>query len=112
MGHQYPVNEGLQHISNDHDISGLQHDDRARFQRDGVQSYDKQTYGQSVGESQYFDAGTGGIPRHGPQERRICGLSKKLFIIVFIVLLVVVLGAIGGGIGGAMAAKNSSKYEK
>ncbi|KAK4236562.1 hypothetical protein C8A03DRAFT_35531 [Achaetomium macrosporum] len=43
-------------------------------------------------------------------EKRICGLRKRLFIIIAaIVGLVIVVAAIGGGVGGAMAARNSQK---
>jgi hypothetical protein len=43
-----------------------------------------------------------------PPEKRICGLRKRVFIIVAaIVGLVVIVAAIGGGVGGAMAARNS-----
>ncbi|CZT52063.1 uncharacterized protein RSE6_13306 [Rhynchosporium secalis] len=39
----YPATEGLQHIRHDQDqYSGLRHDERAAYKRDGIQAYDKQ----------------------------------------------------------------------
>lgn len=109
MASPYPATEGLQHISYDHEGSGLYYDDRGQFQRDGVQPYDKQTHayqGEVPHEApQYYDATAGGS---NPQ-KRICGLTRKLFIILLVVCLVIVAGAVGGGVGGAMAAKNSGK---
>ncbi|KAL2168965.1 hypothetical protein VTG60DRAFT_6607 [Thermothelomyces hinnuleus] len=44
------------------------------------------------------------------QEKRICGLRRRVFGILAVVLGVIVLAAaIGGGVGGAMASKSDSK---
>jgi len=41
-------------------------------------------------------------------EKRICGLRKRLFIIIAVVLAVVIIAAaVGGGVGGAMASRQS-----
>lgn len=41
-------------------------------------------------------------------EKRICGLRKRLFIIIAVVLaVVIVVAAVGGGVGGAMASRQS-----
>jgi hypothetical protein len=57
--------------------------------------------------------GGGGDPRllhegkdveSGRTERRICGLRRKLFLIL-VVVIVGLVAAIGGGVGGAMASK-------
>lgn len=46
------------------------------------------------------------------QEKRICGMRKKIFIIVAAILAVVVIAAaIGGGVGGSMASKKGSDNE-
>ena len=43
-------------------------------------------------------------------EKRICGLRKRLFIIIAAVIaLVIVAAGVGGGVGGAVASKGSSK---
>lgn len=99
--YQYPTTEGLQHISND--PSGLYHDDRAAYQRDGMQAYDKQALAYSQAPEHYVP------PETQPTRKRVCGLSKKMFIIVLVVLLIVIAGALGGGVGGALASKNSNK---
>ncbi|UKZ72938.1 hypothetical protein TrVFT333_000575 [Trichoderma virens FT-333] len=39
---------------------------------------------------------------------RICGLSRKMFLILVIVAVVVLAAAIGGGVGGGLAAKKSN----
>ncbi|KXX82749.1 Plasma membrane fusion protein prm-1 [Madurella mycetomatis] len=44
------------------------------------------------------------------QERRICGIRRRLFIIVAVVLAIVVIAAaVGGGVGGAMGARSASE---
>lgn len=44
-----------------------------------------------------------------PKRQRICGLSKKAFIIVLVVGIVVVLAAVLGGVlGGVLGNKNTS----
>ncbi len=43
------------------------------------------------------------------QEKRICGIRKRLFIIIAVILgVVVVAAAVGGGVGGAKAASQRS----
>jgi hypothetical protein len=43
------------------------------------------------------------------QEKRICGIRKRLFIIIAVIVgLVVVAAAVGGGVGGSRAARQSS----
>ncbi|KAL2134013.1 hypothetical protein VTI74DRAFT_1218 [Chaetomium olivicolor] len=45
-------------------------------------------------------------------EKRICGMRKKIFIIVAIILgIVVVAAAVGGGVGGSRAAKKGTDNE-
>jgi hypothetical protein len=42
-------------------------------------------------------------------EKLICGLRKRLFIIIAVIIGLVVVGAaVGGGVGGAMAARQGS----
>ncbi|KAL2075251.1 hypothetical protein VTL71DRAFT_194 [Oculimacula yallundae] len=100
----YPTTEGLQHIAHDRDqYSALHYDDRTAFQRDGIQAYDKQALAYSQAPEYYKPVTTN-------QQKRICGLSKKTFLIVLAVILLVILaGAVGGGVGGALASKNSNK---
>lgn len=99
----YPATEGLQHIAHDQ-YSGLYQDDRAAYLKNGVQAHDKQVLAYSQAP-EYYEAANGQLP-----QKRICGLSKKTFLIVLaIVLLVVVAAAVGGGVGGALASKNSNK---
>lgn len=43
------------------------------------------------------------------QEKRICGIPRRFFIIIAIVLLVVVIAAgVGGGVGGAIANRSNN----
>ncbi|KAK4097718.1 hypothetical protein N658DRAFT_433387 [Parathielavia hyrcaniae] len=43
-------------------------------------------------------------------EKRICGCSKRLFIIIAVVVGLVIVGAaVGGGVGGSMAARQASE---
>ncbi|KAH9203080.1 hypothetical protein DL95DRAFT_529797 [Leptodontidium sp. 2 PMI_412] len=99
----YPATEGLQHIAHDQN-TGLYHDDRTAYQRDGMQAYDKQALSYSQAP-EHYEPVNGQLPK-----KRICGLSKKTFLIVLVVVLFVVLaGAVGGGVGGALAAKNGNK---
>ena len=42
-------------------------------------------------------------------EKRICGLRKRLFIIIAVIVALVVVGAaVGGGVGGSIAARQGS----
>lgn len=54
-----------------------------------------------------FEGGDSEKPR---DERRICGLRRKVFFIAFLVLLVVISIAIGGGVGGGLARQGSSRH--
>lgn len=51
----------------------------------------------------------GGEHERPVDERRICGLRRKIFFIVLIVALVVIAVAIGGGVGGGVSAARSRK---
>jgi len=43
-------------------------------------------------------------------EKRICGIRKRLFIIIAVIVGLVVVGAaVGGGVGGSMAARSSDE---
>ncbi|KAK4119057.1 hypothetical protein N657DRAFT_684741 [Parathielavia appendiculata] len=44
------------------------------------------------------------------REKRICGCSKRLFIIIAVIVGLVIVGAaVGGGVGGSMAARQASE---
>lgn len=43
----------------------------------------------------------------GKEEKRVCGMRKRVFWIVVVVAVVVVLAAIGGGVGGGISARNA-----
>lgn len=43
------------------------------------------------------------------EERKICGLKRRMFFIVLVVVLVIIAIAVGGGVGGAMSSKSKSK---
>lgn len=99
----YPATEGLQHIAHDQ-YSGLYQDDRAAYLKNGVQAHDKQVLAYSQAP-EYYEPANGQLP-----QKRICGLSRKTFLVVLaIVLLVVVAAAVGGGVGGALASEDSNK---
>lgn len=42
-------------------------------------------------------------------EARICGLKRKMFLILVAIVLVVLAIAIGGGVGGGLAARNKAQ---
>ncbi len=99
----YPATEGLQHIAHDQH-SGLYQDDRAAYLKNGVQAHDKQVLAYSQAP-EYYEPMNGQLP-----QKRICGVSKKTFLIVLaIVFFVVVAAAVGGGVGGALASKDINK---
>ena len=60
------------------------------------------------------DAGsTGGS--QPPNDRRICGIGRRTFVIILAVVLIIIAAAVGGGVGGAVAAsasKSGSSDEK
>lgn len=59
----------------------------------------------SVPLPQYY----GRVPPPAGQEKRICGLSRRLFIILATVIVVLVVGAVvGGAVGGTVGKKGSS----
>ncbi len=100
MANNYPATEGLQHISHDHaSQGGLHYDDRATYQRDGIQPYDKQSPYTTEAPELYIP------PAH--KKKRICGVSRTVFILLLIIAVLVIAGAIGGGIGGSIAARSS-----
>jgi hypothetical protein len=43
------------------------------------------------------------------EERKICGLKRRMFFIILVMILVIIAIAVGGGVGGAMASKSKSK---
>lgn len=63
-------------------------------------------YGKSQGT---FSAFTTDNVGHGDQ-RRICGLKRKMFFIV-LAAVILLLGAAGGGVGGYVASKSSSNED-
>jgi hypothetical protein len=42
-------------------------------------------------------------------ERKICGLKRRMFFTILVVVLVIIAIAVGGGVGGAMSSKSKSK---
>ena len=44
-----------------------------------------------------------------PDERRICGIRRKIFFIALLVAFIILAVAIGGGVGGGLAAQNRSQ---
>lgn len=102
MAYQYPVTEGLQHISHD-PTAGLYHDDREQYETDGVKAYDKQTP-YSLEAPEYY------VPFEAqPAAKKICGLSRKKFAVVLVAVLLIIAGAVGGGVGGSLAADHEKK---
>lgn len=86
----------------------------------GLQSHDQQWAGAGDGVStlspnssvpwQSFPPGDDQqtyVASEPEQERRICGIRRRLFIIVAVILAIVVIAAaVGGGVGGAVSVRN------
>lgn len=43
-----------------------------------------------------------------PEEKKIFGIRRKIFIPLAVVLVLIIAAAIGGGVGGAVASRNSN----
>jgi hypothetical protein len=62
-----------------------------------------QSFGPGADDQQTF------VGSEAPPDKRICGVRKRLFIIIAVIVGLVVVGAaVGGGVGGSMAASQGS----
>jgi hypothetical protein len=62
-----------------------------------------QSFGPDADDQQTF------VGSEAQPDKRICGIRKRLFIIIAMVVGLVVVGAaVGGGVGGSMAARQGS----
>ncbi|KAK3291116.1 uncharacterized protein B0H64DRAFT_42703 [Chaetomium fimeti] len=93
-GQQYQQPWGPGSVGGDHSVSALSPNSSVPWHSFPPGADDQQTYVGSEPET----------------EKRICGLRKRLFIIIAVIVgIVVVVAAVGGGVGGAMAARQTDE---